>query len=64
MATSGDAHLSSERLKSADKLTAFNENGESVEFGSLYEDKKAIIIFVRVWRIVRVFLLFTNTGVN
>jgi len=50
MATSGDAQLqlSSEKLKCADKLTVLNENGESIEFGSLYQEKKAMIIFIRV----------------
>ena len=50
MATPGDTklQLSAEKLKSADKLTVVNENGENIEFGSLYQDTKAMIIFIRV----------------
>jgi len=53
MATSEDTHaqLSMEKLKSTDKLTVVDENGEKVRFESLYQDKKAVIIFVRVCKL-------------
>ena len=35
-------------LKSVSKLTVTDEYGQVVEFGSLFKDTKAIIIFVRV----------------
>ena len=37
-------------LKSASELAVIDEDGHRVDFGSLFKDTKAIIIFVRVSR--------------
>ena len=35
-------------LESASKLTVTDENGQVIEFGSLFKNDKVIVIFVRV----------------
>ena len=35
-------------LESAKKLTVMDEDGQQVDFGSLFKDNKTIVIFVRV----------------
>ena len=35
-------------LESASKQTVTDENGQNIEFGSLFKSNKAIVIFVRV----------------
>lgn len=35
-------------LESVNKLTVTDENGQAIEFGSLFKDTKAIVFFVRV----------------
>ena len=55
MAAGGDYETDSKRLgdtlvalESVNKLTVTDENGHTVEFGSLFKDTKAIVFFVRV----------------
>jgi len=41
------AHLTEAELAAAAELTVFDRNGNKVNFGSLYEYQKTIVVFVR-----------------
>jgi hypothetical protein len=36
-------------LKNAHNILVYDENGHSMEFGSLFAEQKTIVVFIREW---------------